>query len=192
MDEKNDINNNINNNSSEPEQKKNIETNRRKNSSSDSLSSLPKNEIERKLESNIKKIHKDFDYKKFLKNLKNNPNNFIEIKKSHKKLLSELREKFDLINLHNKAYDINKAKNDLMSITDDLIRNHDNISKGKTEFYEIYYDLKKKREEKEKKIKIIEKIIDKEGIFKSNEIKLRNKFILGFICMILYLIFFID
>ena len=83
-----------------------------------------------------------------------------------------------------------EEKIDLIRKIDDMKRNHDYYSKCKLEFFEIYYDLKKKKEEKEKKIKIIEKIIDKEGIFKTDELKLRNKMIIGFLCMILYLFFF--
>ncbi len=143
-----------------------------------------------------KKYKKKFD--KYIKNLKdelggeknNNENyNFNNLKKKHIEFLELLRKNINKLKLYEKAGNLNKAKNDLIRKIDDMKRKHDNVSNCKIEFFEIYYDLKKKKEEKEKKIKKIEKIIDKEGIFKSDELKLRNKMIIGFLCMCLYLFF---
>ena len=120
----------------------------------------------------------------------NNENyNFNNLKKKHIEFLELLRKNINKLKLYEKASNLNKAKNDLIRKIDDMKRKHDNVSNCKIEFFEIYYDLKKKKEEKEKKIKKIEKIIDKEGIFKSDELKLRNKMIIGFLCMCLYLFF---
>jgi hypothetical protein len=87
---------------------------------------------------------------------------------------------------------LNKAKNDLYKKINDMKREHNISYNGKSEFFEIYYDLKRKKEEKDLKVKVIEKIIDKKGVFNSNELKLRNKMLFGFLCMILYLYFFND
>jgi len=155
-------------------------------------------ELKRNLNKIINKENKD-EFEKYFEDLKNekifkNKENydFNNLKKKHSEILNILRKNIKKLKLYKKANDLNKAKNDLYKKINDLKREHNISYNGKSEFFEIYYDLKRKKEEKDLKVKVIEKIIDKKGVFNSNELKLRNKMLFGFLCMILYLYFFND